>query len=379
MTSITHSKFRSRARRWLEAHVPRTPAPHDGQDARQYALDWQRTQAEGGWAGLAWPLESGGQGLSIPLQIIWYEECARSRAPSPLSATFVALNHAGPTLIACGTPEQKALHLPRILGGQDIWCQGFSEPGAGSDLASVRARGRVEGDSLVISGSKLWSSYADIADWQEMLVRTDPEARNTAALSWVIVPMQADGISVRPIRTMAGTRTFCEVFYDDVRVPLANVVGGLHQGWATAMSTLAFERGTATLGLLIQTVARVDDLLADCPPSRPLMRANLARLRAEGQAILATTYRFALDCEHAAPDATGSLVRLGFSEFIQRVTASAVELYGVASPKVVGAHGWGHEYLHGFSETIAGGTAEIQRNIIAERVLGLPKEPRPAA
>lgn len=370
------NSFRIRARAWLEANVPRDPAPHDGPAARAHVLAWQRTQAEGGWAGLSWPKEAGGQGLSIHEQIIWFEECARARAPSPLGAGFVGLNHAGPTLIACGSPEQKAFHLPRLLRGEVIWCQGFSEPGAGSDLGNVRTRGRVEDDQLVIDGQKIWSSYADIADWQEMLVRTDPDAKNSAALSWVIVPMDAPGITVRPIRTMAGTQSFCEVFYDDVRVPLTNIVGGLGNGWATAMSTLSFERGTATLALLIETVSRVDDLLADCPPGRPVMRATLARLRAEGQAILASTYRFALDSEHSVPDANGSMIRLGFAEFAQRVAAAAIDLYGIDAPQVTGVHGWGYCYLHAFSETIAGGTAEIQRNIIAERVLGLPKEPR---
>lgn len=371
-----HTAFRTRARVWLEASVPTAPPPRDGVAAREFALAWQKTQARDGWAGLAWPKEGGGQGLSVSEQIVWFEECARARAPSPLGPSFVGLNHAGPTLIACGSPEQKAFHLPKLLDGEVLWCQGFSEPGAGSDLGSVRTRGRIEGDELIIDGQKLWCSYADIADWQEMLVRTDSEAKNSAALSWIIIPMDAAGITVRPIRTMAGTQTFCEVFYDAVRVPLSNVVGGLNNGWATAMSTLSFERGTATLALLIDTVMRVDDLLGDCPTSRPVMRATLARLRAEGQSILATTYRFALDSEHTVPDASGSIIRLGFAEFAQRVTAAAIDLYGIDAPEVVGAHGWGHEYLHAFSETIAGGTAEIQRNIIAERVLGLPKEPR---
>lgn len=370
------TRFRRRARAWLEANVPTEAPPHDGPAARAFVLAWQKRQAEGGWAGLSWPKEAGGQGLSVHEQIVWFEECARARAPSPLGPSFVGLNHAGPTLIACSSPEQKAFHLPKILGGEVIWCQGFSEPGAGSDLGNVRTRGRIEGDELVIDGQKIWCSYADIADWQEMLVRTDPEARTSAALTWIIVPMDAPGITVRPIRTMAGTRSFCEVFYDGVRVPLSNVVGGLNNGWATAMSTLSFERGTATLALLIETVSKVDDLLADCPAGRPVMRAALARLRAEGQAILSTTYRFTLDSAHGVPDAGGSMVRLGFAEFAQRVTAAAVELYGIDAPEVAGAHGWGYAYLHAFSETIAGGTAEIQRNIIAERVLGLPKEPR---
>jgi alkylation response protein AidB-like acyl-CoA dehydrogenase len=375
MTGST-SDFRRAARCWLEAHVPSEAPPEDGPASREFALDWQKAQARGGWAGLAWPKDLGGRGLSILEQIIWFEEYARAGGPSPLNATFVGLNHAGPTLMACGSAEQKAFHLPKILAGEVIWCQGFSEPSAGSDLASLKTRGRVEGDELVINGHKTWSSFADIADWQELLIRTDPNAKNSAALSWVICPMNAPGITVRPIRTMAGPYKYCEVFYDSVRVPLSQVVGGLHNGWATAMSTLGFERGTAALALLIGLTLKVARLLADCPPERSEMRRRLARLHAEGASIRATTYRFALDSENAVPDATGSMIRLSFAEFAQRVTAAAIDLYGIDAPEVVGAHGWGHDYLDAFSETIAGGTAEIQRNIIAERVLGLPKGPR---
>jgi alkylation response protein AidB-like acyl-CoA dehydrogenase len=370
------STFRREARKWLEANVPSQPPPEDGPASREFVLAWQRAQAQGGWAGIAWPKEVGGRGLSVLEQIVWFEEYARAGGPSPLNASFTSLNHAGPTLIACGTHAQKAFHLPKILAGEVIWCQGFSEPGTGSDLGSVRTRGRVEGDELVIDGHKLWSSFADVADWQELLIRTDPQAKTSAALSWVICPMNAPGITVRPIRTMAGPHKFCEVFYDGARVPLSNVVGGLNNGWATAMSTLSFERGTAALALLIGLTLKVEKLLADCPVDRAAMRMRLARLRAEGASIRAMTYRFALDSEHSVPDASGSIMRLSFAEFAQRVTAAAIDLYGIHAPAVVGMHGWGHDYLDAFSETIAGGTAEIQRNIIAERVLGLPKGPR---
>ena len=175
---------------------------------------------------------------------------------------------------------------------------------------------------------------------------------------------------------MAGPRKYCEVFYESVRVPLSNVVGGIGKGWATAMSTLSFERGTASLALLIGLTLKVDKLLAACPAERPEMRIRLAQLRARGAAIRAMTYRFALDSENAVPDAGGSIIRLSFAEFSQQVTAAAIDLYGIDAPEVVGLQGWGHDYLDAFSETIAGGTAEIQRNIIAERVLGLPKGPR---
>jgi alkylation response protein AidB-like acyl-CoA dehydrogenase len=368
--------FRREARRWLKSNVPAEPAPEDGVAAREFVLRWQRTQAQGGWSGISWPKEFGGRGLSVLEQIVWFEEYARAGAPSPLNASFTGLNHAAPTLIACGTAEQKAYHLPRILNGEVIWCQGFSEPGSGSDLGSLRTRGRVEGDELVIDGQKLWSSFADYADWQELLIRTEPTAKTSGALSWVICSMKTPGITVRPIRTMAGPYKYCEVFYESVRVPLSNVVGGLHNGWATAMSTLSFERGTAALALLIGITLKVEKLLAACPVERHELRLRLARLRAEGASIRATTYRFALDSENSVPDASGSMMRLSFAEFSQRVAAAAIDLYGIDAPEVVGMHGWGHDYLDSFSETIAGGTAEIQRNIIAERVLGLPKGPR---
>lgn len=375
MTGSTEA-FRQEARAWLAANVPSEPAPLDGQPYRNYVLAWQQKQAQGGWTGISWPKEFGGRGLSVLEQIIWFEEYARAEAPSPLDASFVGVNHAGPTLMACGTAEQKAFHLPKLLSGEVIWCQGFSEPNAGSDLASLKTRGRIEGDELVIEGQKIWSSFADIADWQELLVRTDPDARTSGALSWVICPMDAPGITVRPILTMAGATKYCEVFYDDVRIPLTNVVGGLNNGWATAMSTLGFERGTASLALLLGLINRVEQLLADCPADRPQMRGRLAHLRAEGASIRAMAYRLALDSEESVPDASGSLVRVSFSEFSQRVTAAAIDLYGLEAPEVAGPHGLSHEYLDAFSETIAGGTAEIQRNIIAERVLGLPKGPR---
>ncbi|MET0386697.1 MAG: acyl-CoA dehydrogenase family protein, partial [Polyangiales bacterium] len=248
--------------------------------------------------------------------------------------------------------------------------------GSGSDLGSLKARGTVDGTDLVIEGHKLWSSFADIADYQELLVRTDPSAKTSGALTWVICPMNLPGITVRPIRTMAGNLKFCEVFYDSVRVPLSNVVGGLNKGWATAMSTLAFERGTSSLALLLGLLRKVEWLLSVCPHDRPQMRARIAQLRAEGASVRAMTYRFALDSAESTPDSSGSLVRIGFAEYSQRVNAAAIDLLGIDAAEVVGLHGIGHEYLDAYSETIAGGTSEIQRNIIGERVLGLPRGPR---
>jgi alkylation response protein AidB-like acyl-CoA dehydrogenase len=368
--------FRARARAWLKENIPSEPSPPDGQAARAFVLGWQQKLASGGWTGITWPKDYGGRGLSVYEQIAWWEEYALAGGPTTLDASFTQLNHAGPTLIVAGTEEQKALHLPKILNGEVIWCQGFSEPGAGSDMAAYRTRGVVEGDEIVINGQKIWSSFADYADYQEAVIRTDPAAKPHAGMSWVIIPMDAPGITVRPIATMPGPKKFCEVFYDNVRIPLTNVVGGLNNGWKTAMATLSFERGTAALALQIGLLLKVEELIAACPPDRAPLRARLATLRAEASAMRAMAYRFAIDAESGVPGSEGSIIRLYFAELSQRVGAAAVELYGLAADEMLGDHGWAHDYLDWFSETIAGGTAEIQRNIIGERVLGLPRGPR---
>lgn len=361
------------ARDWLLANRPSDPAPRDGQASRAYATRWLATCHAAGWSGLAWPTDYGGQGLSAARLMLWYEEYVRARAPSTLDCTFVALNHAGPTIIARGTEAQKAFHLPRILEGRSIWCQGFSEPGAGSDLAALRTTGRVEGDELVVNGQKIWSSYADIADYQELLIRTEPGSSRHKGLSWVICDMTLPGITVRPIANMAGVTHFAEVFYDDVRIPLENVVGELHDGWSVAMTTLAFERRTAALALQLDLSVKVEDLIAmaDAAPGSATAE-RLADLRAEAAGLRAMTWRTALR-EPATPF-DGSLMRLTFAELAQSIHRAAMDILGPAG--LVDSH-WSYDYLESYSETIAGGAAEIQRNIIAERILGLPREPRP--
>src|SRR5262245_39908017 len=212
-------EFRARARAWLRTHVPRSSRPPRGRAAADFDRAWQRKLYEHGWAGIAWPKEYGGRGLSALQQVIWYEELARAQAPHHINTTFVGLMHAGPTLIACGTPQQKAFHLRRILAGEHLWCQGFSEPNAGSDLASLKTRGVVEGDDIVVSGAKMWTTDAQHADFQELLVRTDPDSQRHRGLTWVICDMRSPGITVKPIRTMLNDEHVNMVFYDQVRVP----------------------------------------------------------------------------------------------------------------------------------------------------------------
>ncbi len=367
-------EFRARARAWLQANVPHHAAPMEGPESRDYALAWQKRQYEGGWAGLTWPQAYGGREASVLQQIAWFEEYARANAPSTHNACFVGTNHAGPTLIACGTDEQKSFHLPRIMKGEVIWCQGFSEPNTGSDLASLRTKGVVEGDELVVNGQKIWSSYADIADYQELLLRTDPDSARHHGLSWVICKMDTPGITVRPIKTMAGPAKFAEVFYDNVRIPLSNVVGGLNNGWKTAMSTLGFERGTASLALQISLGQRVEELIA--ANKDVALAETLMDLRADAAALRAMSYQFAVKSETGPVGSEGSMIRLYFAELAQRVAKASIEIFGIAAPNVLEEHGLGFDYFDAYSETIAGGTAEIQRNIIAERVLGLPRGSR---
>ncbi len=361
--------FRATAREWLSANVPRERAPHDGPQARDFALAWLAACHRGGWSGISWPEAYGGRGLSQERLLIWYEEYVRARAPSVLDCSFVAVNHAGPTLIACGSDAQKAFHLPKILAGEVIWCQGFSEPDSGSDLASLSTTGVVDGDHLVVNGQKIWTSFADIADYQELLIRTQPGSKRHHGLSWVICDMKSEGITVRPIENMAGATHFAQVFYDDVRIPLSNVVGGLHDGWRVAMNTLGFERKTAAIGLQLDLSVKVEDLIALAQPVAGSATAErLAVLRAEAAALRAMTYRTLLREPATAFD--GSLMRLCFAELAQRVHRAIMDILG---PEALTDSAWTYDYLESYSETIAGGAAEIQRNIIAERILGLPR------
>jgi alkylation response protein AidB-like acyl-CoA dehydrogenase len=368
--------FRAEARAWLEANMPRTPRPADLRARADYDLGWQRRMHDGGWAGIAWPRAYGGRGATLMEQLIWYEEYARAGAPD-ISTLFVGLNHAGPTLIACGSEAQKAYHLPRILRGDVIWCQGFSEPNAGSDLASLQTRAVVDGDHLVVTGQKIWTSFAHIAEFQELLVRTDPDAPRHRGITWVICPMNAPGIEIRPITTLTGGSDFAEVFYDGVRIPLANVVGQLNDGWRVAMATLSFERGTAFLSEQVRIARRVDELVAVARRSGATadheVARRLARAQAEVDAMRAMSYRsISLAARTGVPGAEASLIRLFFSELVQRIDVLAMDIAGPAAVEDPGARVT-ESYLAGLSQTIGGGTKDIQRNIIGDRFLGLPR------
>jgi alkylation response protein AidB-like acyl-CoA dehydrogenase len=378
--------FRDEVRTWLAEHVPREQQPHDGPGMRDFDLAWQRAQYESGWAGINWPAEYGGRGLSLLQQMIWYEELAWADAPD-IGVSFVGINHAGPTLIARASDEQKAFHLPKILRGEVVWCQGFSEPGAGSDLAGVSTRAEIVGEDLVINGQKIWTSYAELADYQELLVRTNREGRKHAGITWVVCDMKAPGITVRPIPTMSGPAHFCEVFYDDVHIPLTSVVGQVDDGWSVAMSTLSFERGTGFLRDQVGLVRLIDQLVELARDrvdrrGRPriadeTIAERLATARAETAALTAMALAdISRNARRPQPGVEGSMVRVFFSELSQRVAKLAVDIVeedGLEARAFGLPDAFAAEWYRSFAATIAAGSKDIQRNIIGERLLGLPK------
>jgi alkylation response protein AidB-like acyl-CoA dehydrogenase len=376
--SPEEQRFRAEVRDWLESNKPRDARPLDATEAKDFDLTWQRTQFDGGWAGISWPVDYGGRGLSLIQQIIWHEEYAAARAPW-LGCNFVGVNHGGPTLILRGDEAQKSYHLPRILKGETVWCQGFSEPDAGSDLAAVRTKARIEGEELVVNGSKIWTSFAHIADWQELIVRTEPGSQRHKGLSWVICDMHAPGVTVRPIRAMSGETEFCQVFYDDVRLPLANVVGGVGNGWSVAMSTLGFERGTGFISEQVSLALEVEGLIEQARGSGQIkddrLAEWLAQARAEVAALRAMTYRsVSAVARTGAPGPEASIIRLFTAELGQRIRRLSLALLGERMLDFrYGDDEDVHDYFRGYASTIAGGAAQIQRDIIAERVLGLPK------
>src|SRR4051794_12814562 len=283
--------FRARLREWLAIELPKRP-PMPAREAwperRRWDTDWQKRLFDGGYAGLHWPKEYGGRGASPTEQLIFYEETTRARAPY-VGVNFVGLLHAGPTLIEEGTDAQKAVHLPKILRGDEVWCQGFSEPNAGSDLASLCTRAVRDGDDYVLNGQKIWCSFGHIADVGEFLVRTDPDAPKHRGISWLILPMHLPGIEVRPIKTVLGSSEFSEVFLNDVRVPVANRVGAENDGWRVTNVTLKYERGTAFVSELVDSLR----LCADLAPyvHDPAQLRELGRCTAELDALWALTKR----------------------------------------------------------------------------------------
>jgi len=382
--------FRTQVREWLAKEVPAhgaPPAPDDWPAKRAYDTAWQRKLFDAGYAGLAWPAAFGGRGLPVTQQLVYLEEYARADAPY-IGVNFVGLMHAGPTLIAEGSDAQRREHLPRILRGDAVWCQGFSEPGAGSDLAALSTRAVRDGDHYVVSGQKIWSTRAHVADFCELLVRTDPDAPKHRGISWLILDMRAPGVTVRPMRTLDGESHFCELFLDGVRIPVANRVGEENDGWRVTNVTLRFERGTAFAQHIITMRAQLRKIVALARARRSsdaaawdsdAVRAQVGRLEASVEALWRMTQMCIAEAERAGtPSVAGSAVKLRYSELSQEIAELALRLVG---EPIVGRTDRGgvptaeivREYLWSLQYMIAAGTSQIQRNLIAERILGLPK------
>jgi alkylation response protein AidB-like acyl-CoA dehydrogenase len=384
--------FREEVRAWIRANLPEgwgTPGfkePRTFEERVAFARSWEKKLAEAGYAGLHWPKEYGGRGATLIEQLIFHEEMARARAPQ-LFINFVGINLAGPTIMAHGTEEQKRRYLPPILSMDEIWCQGFSEPNAGSDLANVQTRAELRGDHFVVNGQKIWTSFAHVADWCLLLCRTDPTLPKHKGLSYLLVDMHSPGVEPRPLKQITGEAEFNEVFFTDVVVPRENLLGELNMGWVYANTTLAHERGPAFLGHQIRFRNVLLDMLAAArsverdgvPASRhPGFRQRLAAAYAEVEIMRYMGLRIVTSIlRNGRPGMEGSVAKLYWSHMVRRMQELALELLGTEGAldgDDAPARGqWQRGYLMSFAQTIAAGSSEIQKNIISERVLGMPR------
>ncbi len=383
-------QFRDELRAWLQANVPKdwnAWREKPIEESFHYLRAWQRKLHEGGWAAVSWPKEYGGRSATLMQQAIFWEEMARVEAP-PMANTL-GLGLIGPTIIAFGTEEQKKRYIPKILSAEEIWCQGFSEPNAGSDLASLQTEARLDGVSYVVNGQKVWTSYGWVGDWCELVVRTDASVAKHKGLTVLLVDMKSPGVEVRPLRQMTGESEFNELFFRDVRVPVENVLGEVNDGWNVAVSTLMHERGSfgARLHLLFKrNIHRLIELSRSIsrngrPASQdPLIRQKLAQFHAEIEIMRLNQMRaFSRITATGVPGPEGSIQKIFWSELNQRLQQFAQELLGSYGQLTSGdAHAidkglWAYGYLRSRGNTIEAGTSEVQRNIIGHFVLGLPR------
>jgi alkylation response protein AidB-like acyl-CoA dehydrogenase len=385
-------RFRDEVRTWLRTHVPSDLKGRGFAASRAAHVDrlrqWQRTLHEAGYVGIDWPREYGGRGASIMEQIILYEEMSRAEAPQPINRG--GLSMLGPTLMTHGTPAQRERHLAKILTAEDIWCQGFSEPEAGSDLASLKTRAVRDGDWYVINGQKVWTSMAHVAEWGFFLVRTDPAAPKHKGISFILIDMRTPGITIRPLTQITGEAEFNEVFLENVRVPAANVVGKVNEGWGVAITTLAYERDVLTMIRHISLRTALERLVALARRTKknggtaaddPILRQKLAGLAIAERGLQLGGYRSLTRILRGQPPGPeGSTSKLFWSQVDQDLAEIATEVIGPYS-QIQGSSGWAPDEgqwefycLLARGSGIRAGTSEILRNILGERVLGLPKD-----
>lgn len=374
--------FRDEVRSWIGSLSPEErslsgPADWGEAGAMAGVRSVRAKLAKKGWSAPAWPVEYGGMGATVRQQAVFNEELAYNRIPGP---DFIAINYVGPTLMLFGTDEQKRRYLPPILAGEEVWCQGYSEPGAGSDLASLQTRAEVRGDTFVINGQKIWTSNAHRADWVFMLVRTDPAAPKHRGISYLLVDMRSPGIEVRPLINMAGSHEFNEVFFSDVVVPRDQLVGELNRGWYVGMATLDFER--SAIGLVAAIRRDLEELTAAVTArGREIARTQrleLADRFIEAEVVRSLSLRILSMQERGqVPNYEASMAKMFTTELNQRIARTGLKLLGMESgarraDDPIAAR-WVHHYLRTVANTIEGGSSEIQRNVVATRGLGLPR------
>lgn len=385
--------FRDQLRQWLTAKLPTgwgetVFEPEDEDERAHFRLDWERELYKGGWNGINWPTKYGGRGATLIEQAIFAEEMARAGAPEGLN--IIGRNLTATTLLHHGSEEQRQRYLPKILSGEEVWCQGFSEPNAGSDLASVRCRAEHDGDEFVVNGQKTWTSFAQYAQWCFLLARTDSAAPKHKGISFLLVDMSSPGITIQPLKQISGESEFNETFFDNVRVPVANLVGELNGGWKIAMTTLAYERGPEDalgrqirfkqeLDLLLKTVAELRQSSSNVIED-PVVRQKLAKSIVELEIMrLNCLHLFSKSLKGAPRGPEASMLKLYWSHIVQDMYEMALDVLGPLAPLQNGDSGsvangrFQLSYLHSLAFTIYSGSSEIQRNIIGERLLGLPK------
>ena len=379
-------QYRLKLRTWLEANRP-TAAPPSDQDADfAFRRDWQRKLYDGGWIGISWPTEYGGQGATLIQQAIYGQEMTRARAPQPANGLGIGI--VGPTLMAHGTEAQKQRYIPKILNADEIWCQGFSEPNSGSDLASLQTKAVLDGDDFVVNGQKIWTSLGQYADWCILLVRTDTDAPKHRGISYLLVDMHSPGVTVRPLKQITGNSEFNETFFDNVRVPKQNLIGGLNEGWRIAMTTLTYERGISSLATQVRIKQQLDAMIRYAGKTRrnggtlsqdPVLRQGLAQAHVRVEIMLLNLYRgITSRLRGQPPGPEASLDKLYWSELDKWMQELGMSLQGPYSQLMEGSDhavkgNWQYNFLRSRAGTIYSGTSEIQKNIIGERVLGLPK------
>jgi alkylation response protein AidB-like acyl-CoA dehydrogenase len=374
--SPSEESFRDELRAWLADNHP-GPEPDGDLTGFQFRRAWQQRLHEAGWAGVSWPQEYGGRGATLVEQAIYNEEFVRARAPS--AANVLGLAMGGPTVIAHGTEEQKRRYLEPILSAREIWCQGFSEPDSGSDLASVKTRGVRDGDAWVVTGQKVWTTLAQHAKWCMLVARTDLDAGRVGkhqGLTYFLMDMEQEAVQVRPLRQITGEAEFNELFIEEARIPDENIIGGEGNGWAVAITTLMHERATLAFGLQIAVKLVLGELIEEVrnggAASDPQVRDRLAQLYIESEVLRLNAYRgLSAIMRDGVPGPEGSLGKWQWAEVNQALTELAMDLRGPRA--VLYDDTWTFRFLRARANSIEGGTTDVMKNIIAERVLGLPR------